>query len=174
MATLVETPGLLSSFFLRVKFEADAFGRVPCFSGGEVEDFLWEASTCQGWNLLPTKLQLCLVAPSGAPEPSASELMSALSSKPLPLGVTLSALGILSGAWVVARRTTPSSHQVGSPKENFRSLLSAQGVQIDPKIFSIIAHSWTLSTDSVQPRPHVPVGRGRPGSVPGSLRLSPH
>ena len=100
------------------------FAPVAIFSGDAVGHLAERASDKFRWLVGADKVKLFLVQPDGDDEPTAAEEEAALTQPRLQVGWPLSRARISSGAWVVARLSSPPAAAPGECARAVRIHLS--------------------------------------------------
>ena len=113
------------SVFVKRSEDARArFAPVEIFVGDAVGHLAKRASLERGWGVDAAYVDLFLVKPDGDDEPIAAEEEAALTQPRLQVGWLLSRARISSGAWVVARLSSPPAAAAGECARAIRSLPS--------------------------------------------------
>ena len=113
------------SVFVKRAGDVDAvFAKVEIFGADTVTRLAKRASLKLDWHTSAAYVDLFLVKPEGDDEPTAAEEEAALAKPRLQVGWALSRARISSGAWVVARLSSPPAAAPGECARAARSLLS--------------------------------------------------
>ena len=113
------------SVFVKRAGDVDAvFAKVEIFGADTVTRLAKRASLELDWHTSAAYVDLFLVKPEGDDEPTAAEEEAALAKPRLQVGWALSRARISSGAWVVARLSSPPAAAPGECARAARSLLS--------------------------------------------------